>query len=144
MEHSITWLNDLLASAKDDPSPDVVKLVESCGAKCAARQNVSAYFEQLRSEASGCKTRADYVAFLKEHMPIDISEAEDGIVMRLGKSKCTCPMAEQIAKDAGARCNCTRGHEKATWSIFFGKPVDVQIVESFLRGGNDCVIKIIV
>ncbi len=41
-------------------------------------------------------------------------------------------------------CNCILGHEKAMWSIVFGKQVDAKIVESFLRGGKDCVIKIIV
>ena len=38
----------------------------------------------------------------------------------------------------------SRGHEVAVWSAFFGKTVDIEIVESHLRGGKDCVIKIIV
>ena len=143
MEHCEVWLNDLLAAAKE-PSPDVVKLLRSCGEKCAARQNLSAYFEGLRREASACRTRADHAAFLKAHMSVDVSEAEDGILLLLGKTKCSCPMADKLAKDAGALCNCTCGHEMATWSIYFGKPVEVVIVESFLRGGKDCVIKIVV
>lgn len=53
-------------------------------------------------------------------------------------------MASKLTQNADMMCECTRGHEKAMWSIFFGKPVDVEIVESFLRGGNDCVIKILV
>ncbi len=144
MNDRIVWINDLLAAAKEHPSADMIALLESCGKKCALRQNIFPFFERLRDEASDCKTRADYVAFLKKRMPLDIEEAEDGIILRLGKDKCSCPMAEEVAPDAGALCHCTCGHEKATWSILFGKPVDVQIVKSFLRGGDDCVIKIMV
>lgn len=71
-------------------------------------------------------------------------EAEDGIVIHLGKEKCSCPIAAAISKNADMLCECTRGHEKTIWSTFFDKPVEVEIVESFLRGGKDCVIKIII
>ncbi len=64
--------------------------------------------------------------------------------MRLGKQECSCPLAPDIKRNADMLCECTRGSDKATWSVFFGKPVDVEIVESFLRGGKDCVIKILV
>lgn len=40
-------------------------------------------------------------------------------------------------------CNGTLGHEKAMWSIIFGKQVDAEIIDSFQRGGNDCVVKIL-
>ena len=94
--------------------------------------------------ATNCNTRADYVALLNENIPVTIREVEDGIIMHLGKEKCSCPIASEISKNEDMLCECTRGHEKAVWSNFFGKPVDVEIVESFLRGGNDCVIKILV
>lgn len=51
-------------------------------------------------------------------------------------------MTQDISKNADMLCECTRGHEKAVWSAFFGNPVEVEIVESYSRGGNDCVIKI--
>ena len=98
----------------------------------------------MKAAASNCKTLADYVAFLNEVMPVTIKEAEDGIVMHLCKEKCSCPMASEVSKNADMLCECTRGHEIAVWSAFFGKPVKVEVVESFLRGGNDCIIKIIV
>ena len=73
---------------------------------------------------------------------MQVEEVSDGLVMWLGKKSCTCPMASEIHANKEMLCNCTCGHEKAVWSAFFGRPVDVEIVESFLRGGTDCVIKI--
>lgn len=66
-------------------------------------------------------------------LPVKIEEVGDGIVMRLGKKSCTCPIASTINESKEMLCHCTCGHEKA---------VDIEIVESFLRGGTDCVIKI--
>ena len=86
----------------------------------------------------------DYATFLRKVIPVQIEEVDDGIVMRLGKTGCTCPMASEIHANKEMLCHCTCGHEKAAWSVFFGKPVGVEIVESFLRGGKDCIIKIVV
>ena len=31
---------------------------------------------------------------------------------------------------------------KTTWGVIFGEDVRVEMVETFMRGGSDCVIKI--
>ncbi len=74
----------------------------------------------LKAAASNCATLADYAAFLNENMPVKITEAEDGIVIHLGKEKCSWSMASEISKNANMLCECTRGHEKYVWSVFFG------------------------
>ena len=78
--------------------------------------------------------------FLKEHISPAVSEDEDGIRIPLGKEKCTCPLAQDIQNPM--LCCCTQGSNKATWSEFFGKDVRVEMIETFMRGGKDCVIKI--
>lgn len=143
-EYGNAWMNDLLEAAEANPAPDVLNLIESCGKKCAIRRQAAEQMARLRQAASHCKTRTELVEFLRERIPVTILESEDGIIMYLGKKACTCPMASEIPRVSGILCNCTCGHEKFAWSVFFGKPVEVEIVESFLRGGNDCVIKIIV
>ncbi len=142
MSKHTEWIEDLLGAAKANPTQASISLIECCGAGCAKRQNAFEGMEVLRKQASGCKTRSDYAAFLRQVMPVQIEEVDDGIVMWLGKKSCTCPMASEIHANREMLCHCTSGHEKAAWSVFFGKPVDVEIVESFLRGGKDCVIKI--
>lgn len=136
------WIEDLLGAAKANPTRENISLIERCGVGCARRQNALEGIEALKEQAADCMTKADYAAFLQRTLPVQVEEVSDGLVMWLGKKGCTCPMASEIHANKEMLCNCTCGHEKAVWSAFFGRPVDVEIVESFLRGGTDCVIKI--
>lgn len=138
------WIEDLLGAAKQKNDLESIRMIECCGKGCAARKGAEKSIVRLKAAASNCTTRADYVTFLNGALPITVIEAEDGIIMHLGKEKCSCPMAAELSKNTDMLCECTRGHEIAVWSTFFGKPVDVMIEESLLRGGNDCVLKILV
>lgn len=142
MSKCAEWIEDILGAAKQSQSPEATQMIECCGKGCATRKNAEEGILKLKGAATNCKTRADYVAFLSEIMPVKIEEVEDGIIMHLGKEKCSCPMACELTQNTDMLCECTKGHEKFVWSQFFGKPVDIEIVESFLRGGSDCVIKI--
>lgn len=142
MKKSAEWIEDLLGAVKEANNPQAIEMLACCGKGCALRKNAPANMENLRQEAAHCENRSDYAVFLNERMPVRIEEAADGIVMHLGKTDCSCPMAKELTKNADMLCECTRGHELVTWSTFFGKPVDIEIVESILRGGQDCVIKI--
>lgn len=139
-EKKISWINDVLKSAEENASPEVIKVIEGCGKGCAIQNGHIEGVAPLKEAAAACKTRADYYAFMKSTFPFDVEEADDGIIIRFHKENCTCPMAPEVASPM--LCNCTLGHEKAMWSELFGKPVDVDIVESFLRGGRDCVFKL--
>ena len=138
------WIEDALGAVKASGNSEAIKVIESCGKGCAARKDAENGILQLKASASSCRTMADYADFLRKTMPVRIEEAEDGIILHLGKTSCSCPMAAELTKNTDILCECTKGHEKAVWSAFFGKPVEIEIVESFLRGGNDCVIKILV
>lgn len=140
MEKQTAWINDLLDAAREDPTRSVGSLIECCGKGCAVQNGHLEGVKALSAGASACKTRSDRVAFLRANFPFKVSEADDGIVIHLGKEKCTCPMSPEVS--GPMLCNCTLGHEKAFWSAVFGKEVDAEIVESFQRGGKDCVIKL--
>ena len=135
------WIEDILTEIKQNPTPENIKLLESCGKGCAVRNKMLDGIKNLKGLASNCKTKTDYVKFLNEHIPAKFVEVEDGIIMYLQKIKCSCPMVPAVSKNADMLCNCTNGNNKVVWSEFFGKPVETEIVESFLRGGKDCVIK---
>lgn len=137
-----SWLNDLLEISKDNPQMNAEQLLGLCGRGCAQFQGAIEGVKQLKELAKDCENRADYVEFFRSILHINANEESDGILLRLEKPYCTCPMAPEVK--GGMLCNCTRGHELYVWSEFFGKPIDVEIVESHLRGGKDCVIKIIV
>ena len=143
-EKHATWMEDLLGSVKENPSDENIALIENCGKCCAVHRGDLEGMKQLKQAAGSCKTRSDYVEFLNELLPFSVEEVKDGIVMHFGKEDCTCELSSELSRNADALCYCTQGHEKAIWSEFFGKSVDVELVETILRGGNDCVIKVLI
>ncbi|HBF35650.1 TPA: hypothetical protein DDW35_13895, partial [Candidatus Sumerlaeota bacterium] len=54
---------------------------------------------------------------------------------------CNCPAVQKTAMP-GAYCQCSLGWQKYAYSTIVGKPVDVVVVESILRGGKRCAFKI--
>ena len=134
------WINDLLDAAGGNPELRAEELLCRCGRSCAKRKGHLGNIAKLKPLAAGCRTRKDYAEFLDRSMPVAFVEEEDGIVFHLGNKSCNCPMAEKVKNPA--LCHCTQGSNRATWSEFFGKPVEVEIVETILRGGKECVFKI--
>jgi predicted hydrocarbon binding protein len=54
---------------------------------------------------------------------------------------CSCPFVnEQLMSPEF--CDCTLGWQKETYTMIFGKPVDVDLEESILRGGKRCIYRI--
>ena len=140
MSESTVWIKDFLEAAEQNPTEETIHLIECCGRSCALRKGHVDSMSKLKAAASWCKTRSDYTLFLKEHISEAVTEDDDGIRIPLGKKKCTCPLAEDI--QSSMLCCCTQGSNRATWSEFFGRDVKVEMVETFMRGGNDCVIKL--
>ena len=135
------WINYLLTETEKNPTEDKILQIECCGKGCAEQNGHLESAKVLAEAAKGCKTRSDYVTFMQNNFPFKVEEASDGIIIHYGKEKCTCPMSSEVKSPM--LCNCTLGHEKAMWSIVFGKQVDAEIIDSFQRGGNDCVVKIL-
>ena len=135
------WIEDLLGAAKEHGD---TSLIACCGRGCASRKGFVQGMEQLHQKAAeaGCVTAADYAAFLKKTVPFTIVDVDGGIDLHLNKTECSCPMHKELTRNTDMLCECTRGHEIAEWSAFFGQTVEIEIVESFLRGGRDCVIGI--
>ena len=127
--------------AYTDASPQVVALLEGCGRGCAEREGHIAGMAPLKEAAGACSTHAERYAFMCENFPFfDVEDAGDGIVIHFHKEACTCPMAPEVGSPI--LCHCTLGHEKAMWGEVFGISVEAEIVESFQRGGKDCVVKL--
>ena len=135
------WINHLLFEVEKNPTEDKIFQTECCGKGCAEQNGHLESAKALAEAAKGCKTRSDYMTFMQNNFPFKVEEASDGIIIHYGKEKCTCPMSPEVKSPM--LCNCTLGHEKAMWSIIFGKQVDAEIIDSFQRGGNDCVVKIL-
>lgn len=119
------------------------ELIKNSSCRCIEKNNALEGILKLKDMANNCKTKLDYINFFKNILKLDAQESEKGIIIHLNKTKCTCPIASKLNIDKSRLCDCTKEHEKYLWSQFFGKEIDVKILESFWRGGNDCVMEII-
>ena len=139
MEQSI-WINRLLKYMEEEPIPEYILTLESCGRGCAEHNGHIEGVLSLKEAASSCRSHSEIVTFMRNTFPFDVTDDEDGIIIRFHKEKCTCPMAPEVKNPM--LCHCTLGHEKAMWRELFDRKIDAEIIESFQRGGNDCVIKL--
>lgn len=108
--------------------------------ECISFFNAYEGMRQLRELAKDCHSLEDYFTFFKDVLHLDV-EIKDGLVLYLHKNECTCPMSYLIKNNKEKLCECTRLHEVKTWSVFFNKQIDIELLETINRGGSDCVIK---
>lgn len=134
------WIDSLLTIGGENPNQNVIELLCKCGGACAKRKGWDENMRQLGQSMPHFDTRCDCVKFLNEMIPSRFEEADDGIIQHLGNTSCNCPLSEKINNPV--LCHCSQGNSRAMWSAFFGKPVEIEIVETILRGGKECAFKI--
>lgn len=133
------WICDLLAQVK---TPESVRMVENCGRHCAKRAGTVELMRILRAEAEGLESRTELLEFLAEKTPIRFEAEEDGFITHLDNYECNCKMIPELSRNPEVLCNCTKGYQVAMWEEFFGKPVEVEIIDTILRGGRECVFRV--
>jgi predicted hydrocarbon binding protein len=92
------------------------------------------------------KYKNDLPGFLAEGRRQWMESAEydqaAGTIRIVDRSRtCTCPLVKQGSTPPGF-CECTLGWQKEAYSSILGKPVEVELEESILRGGTKCVFRI--
>jgi predicted hydrocarbon binding protein len=59
------------------------------------------------------------------------------------EGSCLCPFVETKPVGlSGTYCHCSVGYIKEIWGRIFGEPMNVELLESTLRGGKRCRFKI--
>ena len=129
------WIEAVL----ENVGGDGIRILRKCGESCAERNGHIASVNKLKQGASGCKDDKERAEFLRG-LGLDAETVDGAIVLRFHKSGCTCPMYPGVRSPM--LCECTAGHEAALWSEAFGVRVEAEILESFLRGGSDCVVRL--
>ena len=140
MKKQTNWINDLLKIAEANPAKEIIEVIEGCGYGCAEQNGHIAGVAPLKEAALSCKTHDEIIAFMRSTFPFEVEDGGDSVIIHFHKEHCTCPMAPEVKNPM--LCYCTLGHEKAMWGELFGREIDAEIVESFQRGGKDCVIKL--
>jgi predicted ArsR family transcriptional regulator len=93
------------------------------------REDFDGYREHIKQTVSG-----DDVAYDRETGVITMTSPE--------RADCFCPLISVHNQTPKVVCNCSLGWQQKTWEMVLGKKVQVELVESVLRGGKRCVFKI--
>jgi predicted hydrocarbon binding protein len=114
------------------------KVFDSLGRECG-RQFRAITWEKYRGNLKGFLAFAQSPEGWMAKADFDESTGTLRVVDR--SSTCTCPLVRKgLTPDT--QCLCTLGWQRETYSQITGKPVDVQLEESILRGSSKCVFRI--
>jgi len=123
-----------ILSQKMDP-PALVSALEDMGSFCASQGD-----EKIRKFAGNVDGFRDEVQ-KNPAMSIVRDGARYTQSYRPG-GDCFCPFNSLAAKTPDVMCNCSVGWAKHNWAIVLGKPVNVALKDSVLRGGKACTFEI--
>ncbi len=126
-------LISILNQNLDEPTKK--RVFESLGRECA--KQYSSLTDKYKGDIKG------FLSYIQSQW-VEKAEHDEmaGSIRITDKSRtCTCPFVQQ-GLTPGDFCSCTLGWQKETYSKILGKPVEAELEESLLRGGNRCVYRI--
>ena len=133
---SKTRYTDLMEILQSKLSGDEFEaVIQALGRKCSGHTE---FIKTYRGNLDG------YLKELKRRWNEDSTvDREKGIitVSSQERTECVCPLIDTAAVSDKV-CNCSLGWQKQTFETVLGKPVDVKIQESIIRGGKRCTFEI--
>lgn len=126
------WVSNLIKNMDGHLNEGIkIKLMEECGRACAKRQ--------AKKEALKFKGKLDgWLTQMKKWIGKENVQKEEKCI-RIIYSKCYCPLVQDsqpLLSDT--YCNCSRGWLKENFEAVVGRPVEVKIEDSIMRGGKQC------
>jgi predicted hydrocarbon binding protein len=126
-------LVEILNSSLDEPTR--AKVFEELGRECARQ------FSYLSAPFKG--DLKGFLAKIQTQWVEKVEHDEQSRTIRITdrNPKCSCALVAP-QKTPGAFCDCSRGWQKETYSSIVGEPVEVEVVQSILRGAPRCAFVI--
>ena len=135
LNHAKGQLGMLLGKIDSEISPEMKKsILEEMGRNCARSLQ---WAEKYKGNPEG------FFKHMYDHSGENISFSENRkkITVITKEGDCGCPIVDS-SKTPGYYCDCSLGWQKETYEVILGKPVDVTLKESVLRGAKRCVFEI--
>jgi len=93
---------------------------------------------------------ADVDAFLEAHAKVEnvasggkTKLTREGNSITIVNERCICPLVKTLKIETGPHhCDCTVAHLEHVYETGLGRHVEVELMETCLRGGDSCTIKI--
>lgn len=130
------WINTLLKEVSHLESGKGIELLHNCGRECSKSTDLLAGADNIRKKFEGASTETLFQAFKKRYYNTPRFSKQDNIIKLIFK-ECTCPMVKGGVNNPFL-CNCTTGYSIQIFEILFGKPVEVKLKKSILKGDEIC------
>jgi predicted hydrocarbon binding protein len=111
------------------------KVFESLGRECARQYHdlTNRYTNDLKGFLAMAQTQ-----WVEK---VDLDEKAGTIRIVDKGPNCSCPLVKH-GLTPPEFCDCTLGWQKEAYSAMLGRPVEVELEESILRGGRRCIFRI--
>ena len=128
-----TLLNKIEPEISDEK---LAGMLEESGRNCAKSLG---WAEKYKGNPEG------FFKHMHEHAGEQLSFDESGNIITIitPERPCVCPVVN-VSEIPDYYCNCSKGWQKETYETILGKPVEVSIKESALRGSKRCVFEVTV
>lgn len=136
----VNWVETMLDNSTQLGDESGVKLMESCGKSCAERLGTTEAAKKIRRKLNNT-INVDLLinTFKTKVFKESIIERQGNtILLEYTHSECGCPLVQELNIKNPMMCNCTRGHTKSIFETLLNRPVEVELVETVLRGGKRC------
>lgn len=97
----------------------------------------------LKEKLSGLSDMKVITGIIGGHTGAECIPSDHGFTITYNKGRgCDCALVREGYITSAVLCNCTKGFHETVWSEVFDCPVEVELIETFLRGGDCCSQKI--
>lgn len=143
MNYLKCWLNDLFCVIESSEQPEnYIELLKKCGGNCAKR-NLLPNASGLKEELDGQSDMIKIAKIISTHTGAECIPTINGFILTYNRGKvCDCALVNGGYVTSPFFCNCTLGFHETVWSTMLERPIKVELLETFLRGGDCCSQKI--
>jgi len=135
-ERWIAWLIDAMDENVDEETR--AKILEKCGRQCQS-ENFIKKARKIYEETGSIDE------FLDQFGQVYKNLHREGDRVYIIYPKCYCPNVNKIptGKLSATYCNCSRGWAKALFEGALGRPVEVIMEKSIVKGDEQCRFRVV-
>jgi len=135
-ERWIAWLIDAMDENVDEETR--AKILEKCGRQCQS-ENFIKKARKIYEETGSIDE------FLDQFGQVYKNLHREGDRVYIIYPKCYCPNVNKIptGKLSATYCNCSRGWVKALFEGALGRPVEVIMEKSIVKGDEQCRFRVV-
>jgi predicted Zn-ribbon and HTH transcriptional regulator len=135
--HKRKWIVDLLKEAEGHIDEEkLAELLEQRGRTCIGET----YIKKAKQAAKDAKNDKEFLDNLEKVYPV---LTRDGDKVYVVYPKCYCPGMKDFKEEVpSSYCYCSVGWVKEMFEQALGRPVEVRLEGSIIRGDDECRLRV--